>query len=226
MKHKRIRIIAIAVLCICIFGMTQIAYANPNTETPTTEVPADDNPIPVETDSPAQPQATGDLVDDPTLQEPSDDQRPTEPEANEPVVDTVPIKLQIRLGPHWAKTEFELSTTAGVYPEPIVVDDKGDIQLDVPEGGDFSLSVMNRSVEPPVPASIAQEQDATPEPTTTPEASDELENDATTSPQIPIIHIILFASGSVLCIGFLVFFFVRRRRNAVYYEDEEDYEDE
>lgn len=229
MKYiKSIVLIMAAFALILISAST--AYANPQSEAPATEVPEiADVPTSESPNNETEPPVSSEITPNNSDLQTPEIQQSTEPEANDPVVDTVPIRLQIHLGPHWAKTEFELNTESGPYPEAITVDDKGNLYLDIPDDGDIQLSVVNRSVVPPVPSSVVSEPENSP--TSTPVAtnkavdkSEEIADDD--GIEIPTVHIVLFAGGSVLCVGFLIFFFVRRRRRYDYYEDDDDYEDE
>lgn len=141
-----------------------------------------------------------------------------------------PEQLILQLGQEWAGVEFELKTDAGLYPQPIVVNEAGVLEMELGGSQTYTLSAMYSSV--PVPSASAtqeeqnandinestvlEESDAQPQPASQEEAS--------LIKGIPNTHLFLFGGGLIICIGALIAMRVVKQRRANQ-DDTEEYDD-
>ena len=129
-------------------------------------------------------------------------------------------QLEIQLGIEWSGVEFQLKTDSGLYPGVIPVGEDGVLRLEIGGSSSYILTCMNSRVAV---------SDTTQVPATTGNADSRSEdstsvsnnnNDATVS-DIPIIHIILFGGGLLLCITVLLAMRFSRHRMSNESDDDE-----
>ena len=139
-----------------------------------------------------------------------------------PIMTQRPDQLVLQLGARWAGVEFELRTDAGVFPAPVVVSESGVLTMDLGGSTTYTLSCLDSSV--PIP-----------DPTTGDQADPVGGEDQTVSPQpekpgeettgIPVMHIVLFLGGLLVCGGgLLAMHLIKRRRQSEYEWDDGDEE--
>lgn len=151
-------------------------------------------------------------------------------------------QLEIYLGAELAGAEFSLKTDAGIYPGTVVADEHGLLKLEIGGSSAYVLTRLHtqsdvptqteaieepepsEAVEAAEPVASEEEEIVTTEAVAVPEPTDAAKVEAEPSQadnSIPTLHIVLFAGGAALCIGFLlVSFFLKRRRERSY--DAED----
>lgn len=139
-----------------------------------------------------------------------------------------PEQLEIQLGPSLAGAQFSLETDAGIYPGVVVADEHGVLKLEIGGSSSYVLMRLDLSVPAPLQESTIDETavptPADPEEVTEPAEGETAEPVTPSQPDnaIPTQHIILFAGGAVLCIGFLIAsYFFKRRKERRYQDDDE-----
>ena len=142
-----------------------------------------------------------------------------------------PEQLILQLGQEWAGVEFELKTDAGLYPQPIVVNEAGVLKMDLGGSQTYTLSALRSSV--PIPsASATQEEQNTDDKNESTVLEETSAPSAQASPEetglikgIPNTHLFLFGGGLIICIGGLIAMRIAKRRQTDQ-EDAEEYDDD
>jgi len=155
-----------------------------------------------------------------------------------------PGTLIVQLGTQWAGVEFELRTDDGLYPGTVVVDDTGVLTMELGGSTTYTLSALGSAIA--IPAADAEDADevagstagsddaAEPEGASESgtEASRDAENESSDTSEatvlgIPVLHLILFIGGLLLCVGCLVALKLsKHRRQNNYHGSEDEYDDE
>lgn len=119
----------------------------------------------------------------------------------DPALDASPGQLVIDLGKQWANTEFSLETDVGRYPGKIVVSPEGVLTMELGQSKLYRLtSLGTTAASTPVPSLPMA---------SSPTADVTLES--TESNPIPLTHILVFLSGSLICIGIWLYFSKKRK---------------
>lgn len=142
-----------------------------------------------------------------------------------------PEQLVIQLGQEWAGVEFELKTDAGLYPQPIVVDETGILKMELGGSQTYTLSAMNSTVPAPS-ASATQNGKDNDENAPVILENNDVPNQETASESeesslikgIPNTHLFLFGGGLIVCVGALIAMRVLKQRRSSQ-EDTEEYDD-
>lgn len=125
-------------------------------------------------------------------------------------------QLEIQLGTEWAGVEFELRTDAGVYPNPISVNENGVLSLEIGGSKKYILSCLKSPVTIPeilLQAPVTSEAEPN---------SEDLIDLMSMEPPIPNAHVIFFSVGLVIAIGILVAVYISNKKKAFVQNDEEN----
>lgn len=142
-----------------------------------------------------------------------------------------PSQLEIQLGAEWAGVEFRLKTDAGLYPDPIPVDESGILRLEIGGSETYILSCLDSAVAVPTPEPEAET--APPAADTNEEATDESSEEAPVfleeypeeeakGAEIPVKYLVIFGVGLLIAVGALVALRVVQRRGNDDWEDDDD----
>lgn len=132
-----------------------------------------------------------------------------------------PDKLVLELGSDWAGVEFELTTDAGIFPVPVVVNELGVLSMELGGSKTYTLSRISAVPEPePVDTVL-------PEPTAQPVANTATPDSENDRGGVPIMQLVIFIGGMLAAGGGLAYMYFSKRRTAQYDYDDDDYgEDE
>lgn len=154
-------------------------------------------------------------------------------DGTEPQITQQPDQLVLQLGTRWSGVEFELRTDAGLFPVPIVVDERGVLTMDLGGSKTYTLSCINSTV--PIPGPDASEEQAT-DPGQAQSSAEEIpqtntstQNQSATEQgnRIPTGAVVLFLIGFVCAVGGLIALYISKRRQLEAYDDwDENDEDE
>jgi len=134
-----------------------------------------------------------------------------------------PEKLVVQLGKEWAGVEFKLKTDAGMYPQPVVVDETGLLTMELGGSENYILSCLDTGIDD---INLEAEEEGEPEEDEDEDKDGENENDEETSAKplpvpyseknvtIPALHLILFVGGASICIIGLILMAIFKSRKS------------
>lgn len=132
-----------------------------------------------------------------------------------------PDRFVLELGSDWSGVQFELTTDAGIFPVPVVVNEHGILSMDL--GGSKTYTLSRISEAPAQKTEPVSDDQKTPAQTESP-IGENAGNDANEG--IPTAQLVIFLCGLAIAVGGLIMMYIMKKRRTYYEYDEDEYDED